>query len=281
MLTTVSLQALGFRGLLNTRIIALSYPWLGIPMEVLEAARQSTMPFILGHLTRMIVFYVLYQAAQVYFSVIFYNKMFPGPNELWLFALVMIWEYYSMLYVRSLNSIRVFPRLCLFAFLIYHFYRYSFPTGFHSLALFVMFLFSCWSMNHCLQKYEIVAYNRGDVTYDRPRAMYNYLPWPSWNASLPPEFSVFQPLSQRSVGVYQANVPPLHEEQAAAPALQEGARAVDAPVEDVSSTLMGRISGMVGRLFVGGGGGYRRLNERGTAQGDQTDAEAGPSRGGS
>ena len=135
-----------------------------------------------------------------------------------------------MLYVRSLGSIRVFPRTCCAAFLLYHFYRYSFPSGFHSLALFLVFLLTSWSMSYCLQKFELPAYNRGDITYDRPRytlphgsgrlkvpiscfifrALHNFLPWPSWAASLPPEFSVFQPVSLRAVGIYQAEVPNLH-----------------------------------------------------------------------
>ena len=51
------------------------------------------------------------------------------------------WEYYSMIYVRSNNSIRLFPRASLALFLLYHFYLFSSPAGFHLLALLVLFLF--------------------------------------------------------------------------------------------------------------------------------------------
>ena len=51
------------------------------------------------------------------------------------------WEYYSMIYVRSNNSIRFFPRASLALFLLYHFYLFSSPSGFHLLALLVLFLF--------------------------------------------------------------------------------------------------------------------------------------------
>ena len=64
---------MGIPGLLNTRIIALSYPWLGIPMEVLELSRQSTVPFIAGHLTRVVIFYLLYQSAQVSYTYCAFN----------------------------------------------------------------------------------------------------------------------------------------------------------------------------------------------------------------
>ena len=46
-----------------------------------------------------------------------------------------------MIYVRSSGSIQLFPRAALALFLIYHFYYFSYPGGFHLLALVVMFFF--------------------------------------------------------------------------------------------------------------------------------------------
>jgi hypothetical protein len=54
---------------------------------------------------------------------------------------MMVWEYYAMIYVRAKGSIRLFPRAALALFLIYHFYYFSFPAGFHVLALVAMFFF--------------------------------------------------------------------------------------------------------------------------------------------
>eukprot|EP00597_Dinobryon_sp_UTEXLB2267_P004523 CAMPEP_0170060562 /NCGR_PEP_ID=MMETSP0019_2-20121128/2460_1 /TAXON_ID=98059 /ORGANISM="Dinobryon sp., Strain UTEXLB2267" /LENGTH=290 /DNA_ID=CAMNT_0010266177 /DNA_START=555 /DNA_END=1428 /DNA_ORIENTATION=+ len=34
------------------------------------------------------------------------------------------------------------------------------------------------------------------------------LPWPTWRAELAPEFSLFMPLTSRSINVYQENIPP-------------------------------------------------------------------------
>lgn len=241
-------EALGFRNLLNTHVMAVTYPWLGIPLEILEGARVSTVPFILGHLTRVIIFYVLYQCAQIYLTMILYNRMFPGGNELWLYAQMLIWEYYSMLYVRSLATIRLFPRLCFGSFLIYHFYRYTYPSGFHGLALFLLFCFNCWAMAYCVQKFELVAFNRGDVNFDRPRALVNHLPWPAWSAALPPEYTIFQPVSERTMGVYQAEVPPLN---GVGPQAAEGVE-VEAP------TIWRRIVGF-GEQLVRGAAGYQRV----------------------
>lgn len=66
---------------------------------------------------------------------------FSGQQELWIFGVMMLWEYFSMIYVRSTGSIQLFPRASLALFLICHFYYFSFPSGFHVLALVTMFFF--------------------------------------------------------------------------------------------------------------------------------------------
>jgi hypothetical protein len=80
-----------------------------------------------------------------------------GQQELWIFGVMMLWEYYSMIYVRARGSIVLFPRAALALFLIYHFYYFSFPAGFHVLALVTMFFFlvavmvSARALYHILQ----------------------------------------------------------------------------------------------------------------------------------
>ena len=222
-----------------------------------------------------------------------------------------------MLHVRSLSSIRVFPRISLALFLVFHFYRYSYPTGFHSLALFVMFLLSLWSMVFCLYKYEIPAYCRGDVSYDRPRwgsnqliltvmcsthwplhvyyislcrALYNYMPWPAWAGALPPDHSLFQPLSHRSVGVYQAQVPHLHPEPGPADAPRpptatdaNTASHLNAPLQEGRSLgVFDRLAQLRTSLFPSASGGYSRLHDSAAVHGSPgigeasiPDAEAG------
>lgn len=54
---------------------------------------------------------------------------------------MMVWEYYAMIYVRARGSIALFPRAALALFLVYHFYYFCFPAGFHVLALVTMFFF--------------------------------------------------------------------------------------------------------------------------------------------
>jgi hypothetical protein len=198
--------------IINTRILSLSYPWIGIPMEMLRARNQSTIPFLLAHSFRVIIYYVMYEACQMTFSSWFYDEARPGQRELWIFSIMMLWEYYSMIYVRSNLSIQLFPRASLALFLLYHFYIYSHPYGFSLLALLVMFLYLTALMIYCVRKYEVDAFFRGLVNIDQPRMIYNQLPWPSWTVALAPDYSLFLPLSLRTSSIYQQAVPAINAE---------------------------------------------------------------------
>src|SRR3546814_19384486 len=52
------------------------------------------------------------------------------------------------------------------------------------------------------RKFEVPALMRGDVPIEQPRALYNELPWPSWQAALPPDWTRMLPLKGRSTAVY-------------------------------------------------------------------------------
>lgn len=113
-----------------------------------------------------------------------------------------------MIYVRSSLAISFFPRASFLLFLLYHFYLYSFPSGFHLLALLVLFLGLNWLMMITLLKIELPAYIRGDVSFEQPRAIFNAFPWPAWTVALGPDFSLFMPVQYRSSSVYDAQPPP-------------------------------------------------------------------------
>ena len=159
------------RNLLHPRIIALSYPWIGIPMELIRNGGVSIYPFITAHFIRLVVYYFMFQAAQLLMSLMFYDDDIPGIIDMWLFAIVMVAEYFSMVYVRSLKSIQYFPRITLALFLMYHFYMYIHPTGFHSMALWVFFMFELLLMICCVVRFEIPAYACGEVSEECPRCV--------------------------------------------------------------------------------------------------------------
>jgi len=187
------------------RLMTLAYPWLGLPMELLRLRRDSAVPFLVGHVTQILVYYVMYEGVQILIAMWIYDHNMPDLQDVWLFSVMMMAEYYSIVYVRSVASIRFFPRFFAGFFVLYHIYLFSFPAGFHSAAMmsfsaatFSLLLFS-------LRKMEYPAYMRGDVTIDRPRGLFNMLPYStSLNGIfLPPEFTMFMPVNGRSRGVYE------------------------------------------------------------------------------
>ena len=192
----------------NNRMISLSYPWLGIPMEHFVEANISPMPFIISHVVKIFVYYLLYEASQLTFATWLYGEPYPGQKELWLYAIVMLLEYFSMIYVRSKESIYFFPRAILLLFCCYHFYLYSFPAGFHELALLIMFLFMSFTMAYTVRYLEVPAFHRGLVNIDAPRGYQNQVPWPMWSQALAPEVTLFQAVTHRSTGVYSDAPPP-------------------------------------------------------------------------
>ena len=70
--------------------------------------------------------------------------------QVWLYGMVMLWEYFSLIFVRARSSIVFFSRTAALSFLAFHVYFYHFQMGFFALAawtsFFVMFsvkLFVC------------------------------------------------------------------------------------------------------------------------------------------
>src|SRR3546814_13494336 len=80
---------------------------------------NPVLPFLLGHIFRLILYYGMYEACQLAWARLFYGENTPSPIQSWMYALFMIWEYFTMVYVRSYTSIRVFPRLSACIIIIY------------------------------------------------------------------------------------------------------------------------------------------------------------------
>lgn len=59
--------------MISTRVISMSYPWIGLPMEMFRANNQSSVPFILSHITRSI--YVLSCRVVLRRVVLFYVEL--------------------------------------------------------------------------------------------------------------------------------------------------------------------------------------------------------------
>lgn len=200
------LRCCGVTGL-HLRAVSVSYPWIGFPLQAIRAAGQSPYPFILAHLARVLVYYLLYVAAQSAYITWLYDDVTFGTVQLWLYVVMMLWEYFTMIYLRSATSIEFFPRISLLLFLLYHVYYYSFPSGFHLLALTVMSFLIMALMTHCVRVYEVKAYRQGLVSFEQPRMIYTNMPWPAWRYDIAPDYSIFMPMNSRANSVYLNTIP--------------------------------------------------------------------------
>jgi hypothetical protein len=94
------LRRIGVTGL-SFRVLTRSYAWLGVPLERLRARGKPLAPFLLAHLSKVVVVYVMYEACQVFWVETLYGKSGGSGMAFAVFGLIMLMEYVSMLYVRS------------------------------------------------------------------------------------------------------------------------------------------------------------------------------------
>ena len=135
------LRELGLRGA-QERILSLSYPWIGVAR--LQISMRRTFPqshLIAGHVCKVILYYVMYEACQAAWSVVLYAKSVPEALPVWIYGFAMIWEYFSMVFVRSALAVHFFPRICCLYYMFWHFYFYSCPYGYMDVALIPWFCF--------------------------------------------------------------------------------------------------------------------------------------------
>ncbi|GAB5030227.1 Hypothetical protein NocV09_00203590 [Nannochloropsis oceanica] len=188
------LRRMGVTGL-SFRVLTRSYAWLGVPLERLRARGKPLAPFLLAHLSKMVVVYVMYEACQVFWVETLYGKSGGSGMAFAVFGLVMLMEYVSMLYVRSALSIRYFPRVVLFYLLAFHLYYYLVPYGFTSQLLLATALLLLHAVLYILLFLELPAFRASIISHDTPRAFYTDTGLPSHPHSIPPSWSLFLPLT--------------------------------------------------------------------------------------
>lgn len=98
------------------------------------------------------------------------------PPQVWLYGMVMLWEYFALIFVRARSSVVFFSRTAALSFLAFHVYFYHFQMGFFALAAWTAFLVMFSVKLYVLQAIELPAYTSGDISHEQPRAHYVELP---------------------------------------------------------------------------------------------------------
>lgn len=88
----------------------------------------------------------------------------------------MLYEYFSLIFVRARSSIVFFSRTAALSFVAFHVYFYHFQMGFFGLAAWCGFFGMFAVKLYVLQAIELPAYTSGEISQDTPRAHFVELP---------------------------------------------------------------------------------------------------------
>ena len=85
-----------------------------------RAQGKPVLPFIIAHVSQVLIMYSCYEASQLFWADYLYGKSVPSGLQFQIFGVVMLWEYFSMIFLRSSLGIRFFPRVTLLYILMFH-----------------------------------------------------------------------------------------------------------------------------------------------------------------
>jgi len=194
----------------DERILSLSYPWIGRARSAIRESRiHPGSHFLYAHSCKILLFYIMYEACQAAWSMVLYGRNVSESIPIWIYGIVMIWEYFTMVFVRSATSIYFFPRYIFILFVGYHFYFYGCtisPYPYANIALIPLFLLSVQGMIYVLLVCEIPSVQRGSISFECPREVFSRVAWSDWTAALPQDFTLFLPLNSRYRSLYDVNV---------------------------------------------------------------------------
>lgn len=155
---------------LSDEVYNRDHPMLGAQISIMRSHNQPVSPFIIAHITRVALYIVLLVAAQYCMSIWFYRPSgSPGHPEFFIFVLVLFFEFVSLVFIRTRLSIQVFPRVFFLLFLLFHFYYYSYPSGFHAQALAVMWYYTLAVFFYCMADFEAKACYRRVINRNHTR----------------------------------------------------------------------------------------------------------------
>ena len=86
----------------DDRVLDYAHPWLGFARRRIQSnGAHSYKSFTAAHVCKLIVIYAMYEACQVAWSDMYYRKNIPTQFPLMIFASSLVFEYFSLIYVRS------------------------------------------------------------------------------------------------------------------------------------------------------------------------------------
>jgi hypothetical protein len=163
------------------RTIHFSYPWLGSQILAWQSYTSShprvTQSYIwavvMPHLTKLFIFYILYELSQTSLTTICLQKSYPANFPVSLLTIIMITEYYSQIFIRTAESTRFVPRAFFMLYALVMSYFHYYPYSFSTLSTLPYFIFLLSTSIYAVVVLELPKYKRGIVCETRVREIVN------------------------------------------------------------------------------------------------------------
>eukprot|EP00929_Paragymnodinium_shiwhaense_P031521 TRINITY_DN17631_c0_g1_i2.p1 TRINITY_DN17631_c0_g1~~TRINITY_DN17631_c0_g1_i2.p1 ORF type:complete len:509 (+),score=71.26 TRINITY_DN17631_c0_g1_i2:154-1680(+) len=177
-------------------LLSRSFPWIGVYVEVLRRANRPSWPLFRSQLVFLLLQSFGYLSCNLAWRFILYRKGSPEGFEERIFSLCSILELFNLIFVRSVSSTVVYPRVVTACLVYLHFYMFCNFYPFHTLAFVLCASICVYGMAYCLNNFEEPAL-RGDPfahttpTAVHPRATYLLQLSPSWTLETAPLWTMF------------------------------------------------------------------------------------------
>lgn len=206
---------------LDMRVLMISYPWLGVELQHIMRERKSALNFLCSHFMYLITFYIIYEVSQMSWATYVYGKSYPVGLPMIMASLLMVLEYFSMVYLRSLTSIIFFPKMIAFLFVTFHIYFFTVAYGFYYFAALLTCEGALLSVLWFVLNAEVPAMASGLISNEIPRARYVKITTPSWRGAVANIFTVFHPVGNDTFPVVYEGPAEAQDEGMDMPALPQ------------------------------------------------------------
>lgn len=202
---------------MSLRVLIRSFPWIGVHVEVLRRAHRPLAPLFRSHLIFLFIQSFAYLSCNLAWRLILYRKSTPDGFEERVFSFCSVIELFNLIFVRSVSSTSVFPKLATACMVYLHFYIFCSLYPFHLLAFGVCTSTCAYIMIYCLNHFEEPALRADPFSLTTPTAAHprsTYMPQlsPSWTTEAAPLWTMFYPPEHPDAYTDEAMRPMQNEE---------------------------------------------------------------------
>ncbi len=181
-----------------------AFPWIGLYLYTFQRNNYKGKGWlIMAFVMTMVIFYCMYLASLSIVTVVIFNGPHAGVNESYYGFLALL-EFASLVFIRTRSSLKFFPLLTNLILFIFCYYFQATLFGFYQLGFYVANFWILFFFAYLLRTYEIPSVNTWNQFHhyvpneNKPRCMYFPLFSLNWLHDLPPLWTMFYPMADRS-----------------------------------------------------------------------------------